>query len=607
MKNWKVAKKLLVSFSTLLIVILVMAGLSFLGVGNIAKQYQNFYAESYQGESNLYKLRLEMNLTVKNVALAVNAITNDQEEEFLKKASEYAKNVNSILDWFETEYKGDKTIVSEYKNVILDAAKDRATIEKLLREDTNESFEKATMILEGYSQKADQAGALLQKMADNLVQSSIQRYQTAMRWKTILYIVMVAAFFISVIIVRILRKRMTNAILIPLEEVDAALVSMSEGNLDVQVTYESKDEFGSMANTMRAFLQNISFLMKDQIKMMDDMSKGDFQTKSMNEKMYVKDFSALLKSTKQIKSRLGDAFSQIYEVAEQVAASSDQVSCGAQNLAQGATEQASSVEELAASMNEVSRQIESTAQISERSNKDTLHIQEEADESNNNMQQMLAAMSDISENSIEISKIVKTIEDIAFQTNILSLNAAVEAARAGAAGKGFAVVADEVRNLANKSAEASKSTSALIERSLHSVERGKEITDKTAASLKEVIDNIHTVAESINRIAEDASTQANSVSQIHIGIDQIAGVVQTTSATSEESAASSEELSGQAQVLKELLSQFKWENSTKSTTPMTQSMPTMDYADIPAPEYNQTMEYKPTVSMSNQNMSSDKY
>ena len=602
MKNWKVAKKLLFSFGTLLVVILTLVCLSFAGVGNIIRQYQNFYAENYQGESNLYNLRLQMNLAVKNVALAVSANTNEEENHFLSKAKEYAENANRVLSWFETEYKGDKTIVLEYKNAIADAAKDRDNIEKLLSDDSEASYQKSIVVLEQYSEKTDKAGVLLAKMAQNLEENSVQRYEYVMNWKTTLYIIMVASLVIGTLIVRTMRRKMTKAILVPLKEIEETLVSASQGKLDVNVTYESKDEFGNVANSMRTFLENISFLMKDQMHMMEEMSKGNFKIKSMNEKMYINDFTVLLKAMEQIKVRLSDTFSQIYEVAEQVASSSEQVSCGAQNLAQGATEQASSVEELAASMNEVSRQIESTAKISERSNKDTLHIQEEADESNKNMQQMLAAMSDISENSIEISKIVKTIEDIAFQTNILSLNAAVEAARAGAAGKGFAVVADEVRNLANKSAEASKSTSALIERSLHSVERGKEITDKTATSLKEVIDNIHMVAESINRIAEDASTQANSVAQIHIGIDQIAGVVQTTSATSEESAASSEELSGQAQVLKELLSKFQWEdNNTTYATPMAQSMPTMEYANASVPEY------APTVDISKQNMSSDKY
>ncbi len=602
MKNWKVAKKVLFSFGTLLVVILTLVCLSFAGVGSIVKQYQNFYAENYQGESNLYNLRLQMNLAVKNVALAVSANTDEEKNKFLSKAKEYAESANKVLSWFEAEYRGDKTVVLEYKNAIADAAKDRDNIEKLLSDNSEASYQKSIVVLEQYSEKTDKAGVLLAKMAQNLEENSVQRYEYVMNWKTTLYIIMVASLVIGTLVVRIMRRKMTKAILVPLKEIEETLVLASQGRLDVNVTYESKDEFGNVANSMRTFLEGISFLMKDQIHMMEEMSNGNFKIKSMNEKMYINDFTVLLKAMEQIKVRLSDTFSQIYEVAEQVASSSEQVSCGAQNLAQGATEQASSVEELAASINEVSRQIESTAKISERSNKDTLHIQKEADESNKNMQQMLAAMSDISENSMEISKIVKTIEDIAFQTNILSLNAAVEAARAGAAGKGFAVVADEVRNLANKSAEASKSTSALIERSLHSVERGKEITDKTATSLKEVIDNIHMVAESINRIAEEASTQANAVAQIHIGIDQIAGVVQTTSATSEEGAASSEELSGQAQVLKELLSKFQWEdNNATYDAPRAQSMPKMEYANATV------SEYVPTVDISKQNMSSDKY
>ncbi len=601
LKNWKVAQKLFFSFGILLLIILAMAGQSYLSIGNIANQYDNFYQENYQGESNLYNLRLQMNMIVKNVGLAVSANTESEEKQFLKTASDHASNVNELLQWFETVYTGDTTKVEEYRKMITEAAQYRGEIERLLSQKTDEAYKKSSDVLEVYSKKTDQADALLEAMATDLQANSLQRYEEAMHWKSVFYILMVVCVLIGVVIVCIMRKKITKAILEPLQEMEATVVSMSEGNMDVNMTYESKDEFGVVANSMRTFVTNVTELIQDQIHIMEDMSKGDFQTKSKKEHLYVNDFSVLLKAIEEIKSKLGNTFSQIYEVADQVAASSDQVSCGAQNLAQGATEQASSVEELAASMNEVSRQIENTAQISERSNRDTLHIREEADESNQNMQQMLAAMSDISENSVEISKIVKTIEDIAFQTNILSLNAAVEAARAGAAGKGFAVVADEVRNLANKSAEASKSTSDLIERSLISVERGKQITDKTANSLKEVIENIHVVAESINRIAEDASTQANSITQINIGIDQIAGVVQTTSATSEESAASSEELSGQAQVLKELLSQFQWENSDKKVSYAKPQSTPVDVAPM--------QEYTPSVNTFTQgvNMQSDKY
>jgi len=166
-------------------------------------------------------------------------------------------------------------------------------------------------------------------------------------------------------------------------------------------------------------------------------------------------------------------------------------------------------------------------------------------------------MEDINSTSGEIGKIVKNIEDIAFQTNILALNAAVEAARAGAAGKGFAVVADEVRNLASKSAEASKNTSSLIESTLQAVERGAQIANKTAQALGEVVTGVEDVTKTISQISTASEEQANAVKQVTLGIDQISSVVQTNSATAEESAAASEELSSQAQVLKDLVGQFK--------------------------------------------------
>lgn len=325
----------------------------------------------------------------------------------------------------------------------------------------------------------------------------------------------------------------------PVSEIDNVARKIADGELNESIRYQSKDELGVLAVNFNKTVTRL----RDYVNYIDEISS------ILNE---VADGNLLFQLT------------YINQSSEQVASGSDQVASGSQALSQGATEQASSIEELAATINDISQQVSQNAESAKNASRQASIVGEQITVSNDSMKHMTIAMNEISEKSSQIGKIIKTIEDIAFQTNILALNAAVEAARAGEAGKGFAVVADEVRNLASKSAEASKDTANLIEGSMQAVEKGTQIANSTAEQLSQVVSGAQEIVNTIDDIATASQRQSDSIRQVTTGVDQISSVIQTNSATAEESAAASEELSGQAQILKNLVSKFRLKDSNNS-------------------------------------------
>ncbi len=343
----------------------------------------------------------------------------------------------------------------------------------------------------------------------------------------------------------------------PVAQVSILADEMQRGQMnDTSVDYRfNEDEIGTFARKMQQTKVQTSEYINDISHVLAAMGEGDFTQKPRVQ--YAGDFIQIQRSFEEIERRLGQIVGNMDASADGVRSGAGQIANGSQLLAEGTTRQATAIEEINATVSNISKQVTETAENSNNAMALSSGCLHKVEEQNEQMNSMLAAMDEIREKSAKISEIIKTIEDIAFQTNILSLNASVEAARAGSAGKGFAVVADEVRNLASKSAEAANNTNLLISDTVKAVNEGVELARSTAGLMGEVIEQTKQTNDIIGHINSAAVAQADAIAQVSMGISDISGVISQNSATAEETAASCEELASQSNLLKEQVDMFK--------------------------------------------------
>ena len=553
MKNLKVSRKLTISYGFILSLLVISIVVSIGNLISIRSKVEVFYNGPFRVLNAANTVNSSFEAMQKSVFRAISSTSQANTEQALENARAWERKIQEQIPVIQKDFLGDQAIVERLQAALDELAPQREHVLDLAVQNQKaeaSAYMEANNIITIHKAQAelDELIEIADRKADELI-VNLHAMQT--KFITILSVLGIASVLVSVFFGIYITRGITR----PIKELEAAARQMEQGHLKIDVNYASKDELGSLSDSMRQMSDKISYYMDAISRVMRQLADSNLEIPHYDD--FQGDFLPVQESLLIVLNSLNEIISEINMFSDQVANGADQVSNVAQILSQGVIAQASSVEELAATMSEISQQVKENAETSQVVKTAAGEMGANILACNQQMQEMKNAMEKINQNSTQIRTIIKTIDDIAFQTNILALNAAVEAARAGESGKGFSVVAQEVHSLATRSSDASKSTEALIEQSLAAVVYGTKVAEETAASLRNIAGGTDEMISKINQIAEASKRQAAATEMVSTGIDQISDIVQTNSATAEESAAASEELYGQSQVLKSRVSRFK--------------------------------------------------
>lgn len=555
-RNMKLKFRLLLSYAMVIAICLSASIAALFMLNRIGDNLSSFYRNNYTVTINVWLAKREMQAARGDILNAILESDVEESAEYIDKAKESLRNMRATFPVIRNSFKGDIAMVDRVDKRLQEAIVYRDKVFALV--ETGKTDEAYEVMKSSYIPVLNQMADLLQQIADvaaHNAQDMVKEGEYAQA--SAITVIMIIMTF-SIVSAALLGIYISNSIRKPVKEIEDAAQQLANGQLDgVCVSYTSRNELGKMSDSIRDLISYQKTIIEDISDILGDMSEGNFKVQSNVNEYYMGHYDRILVSMWGLRDKLSDTLWRISQSARQVANGSEQVSSGAQILAIGAEEQADSIEKLAIAVNEISEQVRVTKENADKARNQTDRAGAQVSESNQQMQEMISAMNIISERSDEIYKIVKTIQDIAFETNLLALNASVEAARVGELGTGFAVIAREIRSLADKTAMASKNTTALIKESVAAVKNGEKVAHTAADSLLQVIECTKQVIFMVDRIASATENQHKSISNITAEVRQVSDVVQNNASISEELAAASEELSTQTQMLDHMIGQFQ--------------------------------------------------
>ncbi len=412
------------------------------------------------------------------------------------------------------------------------------------------------LMVSAFTPIMDQSGRVLAAVGVDISVDDVVRSSNTFGMQIIL-IVIAFALIVGLTSISMI-KRMIGT---PIRELTNASSRMAEGDMNIELRSASRDEIGALVASFKSMIESS----QKQIAAVELLADGDLRAEVSARGVH----DAMMISMQKMITSLSDMFKDIRSATAEVSAGARQIADGAQRLAEGAVDQASVVEELSAAASSVSERTKDNVSLAEKATELTGTIKGDAHKGSAQMARMTEAVSEINDASRAISKVIKVINDIAMQTNILALNASIEAARAGGqVGKGFAVVAEEVRNLAVKSAAAAKDTENLIANSMKKAELGATIAGETALALDGIVSAINESNAIIGDIARSAEEQSVAIAQINEGIERVRMVVTQNTATAQESAAASAVMSDQSETLASMVTRFRFKDDSARISPV---------------------------------------
>ena len=553
-RKLKVGMKLKYAFTTVIVTFAVAMVVSLVSIVMMNVDTYQFYREAYANSTLQMEIRKDIQLVGKYILWSMTTENTGSTQSYLNSAQQCADRVGKNVITLEKSFH-DKKKVAELKDAIEELKKQRAALMELAQQNKND--EALALFNSDYNDATEKLQDILVDIGKVASAEAKSQYTSARVTGIVSIILMILIGTGAVAFSTVIRTTITGIMLKPIQELEGAAEKLKAGQLDVEINYESPDELGKLAGNFRQACKTLEVIVQDTSYLLGEMAEGNFNVSSNNAQIYIGNFRQQYESISKLKHELSDTLTQINEASEQVASGSGQLAGGAQALAEGATDQAGAVEELTATVESVSGIAETGAQTAADAYQNVLTAVDNAGKSREDLKALTDAMERISSTSMEIQNIIGSIEDIASQTTLLSLNASIEAARAGEAGKGFAVVADQIGKLAGDSAKAAVNTRDLIEKSLQEIENGNQITEKTVAALNEILEAMNSFADVAKTSSTNSNEQADMLKQIEQGIEQISGVIQSNSASAEETSATSQELSAQSEGLKNLVGRFK--------------------------------------------------